>query len=112
MRIQYDVQQLRVRIDEDELAQLLAGTPLQATTIASAHWRITARLHLHDQPAPRLDGDASDWTLHLPAADLRALAARLPSRDGLDYLLPVDNGDPLRLLVDVDVHDSRRRRAS
>jgi hypothetical protein len=111
MRVQCQDQHLRVRIDEGELALLLAGGTVAGATAGGGAFRMRYALAVAEAGLPRLDGEAADWRLTLPAAPVRELAARLPSRDGLRFELPgADGGAPLELLFDVDVRDSTRRR--
>lgn len=108
MRVQQQSQSLRLRIDEAELARLLAGDAVQNETC----WpdgRIERQRLI---PAEQLDWQRNDdgWCVTLPAFEVRALAARLPSRDGLSWEMPVPGGEILRILFDVDVRDSTRKR--
>lgn len=108
MKVQLQDQTLRLRIDEAELAQLLDGVSVGNRT----HWPDgkveDQRLVLGDAHGWRRDVDG--WQVVLNNADVRAFAARLPSRDGLEVTLPVPGGEPLQLLFDVDVRDSVRHR--
>jgi hypothetical protein len=108
MRVQLEGQTLRLRIDENELAQLLAGndamnqTHLPDGRTEVQHLRLAAQLGWQR--------DDAHWHIHLPEAEVRALSTRLPSRDGLHFDLPAPNGGNLQLLFDVDVRDSARKR--
>jgi hypothetical protein len=108
MRVQLEGQTLRLRIDEAELAQLLAGgdamnrTYLPDGRAEEQHIRLAAQLGWQ-----RND---THWHIHLPEAEVRALSTRLPSRDGLHFDLPTPDGSNLQLLFDVDVRDSARKR--
>ncbi|MFC4761956.1 hypothetical protein [Dyella koreensis] len=108
MKIQLQEQTLRLRIDEAELAQLLAGTSVSNQT----HWpdgRVEHhQLTLGGRAGWQRDGDG--WRVTLSDTEVRAFAARLPSRDGLSLTLPVPGAEPLQLLFDVDVRDSVRHR--
>jgi hypothetical protein len=111
MKVQQQGQALRLRIDEAELAQLLAGTAVSNQT----QWpdgRVERQwLVLGDGHGWQRDDDG--WRMTLDDAEVRALAARLPSRDGLPLSLPVQGGEPLQVVFDVDVRDSvRQRRAN
>ncbi|HET7268660.1 MAG TPA: hypothetical protein VFJ15_11175 [Oleiagrimonas sp.] len=108
MRVQSKQQTLRLRIDEPELERLLAGEVLDNPTTWPDGGISHQQLALADQPDwQRID---DGWRLQLVADDVRALASRLPSRDGLTVELPTAGGTPLIAQFDVDVRDSTRRR--
>ncbi len=110
MKLQFDGQQLRVRIDEDELAVLLRGDAVDAATHAGDAFALCLSLQLHAQAEARIDGPAGRCQLHLPEAAVRELAARLPTREGLQFNVPASApASTLALLFDVDVRDSARR---
>lgn len=110
MKLQFDGQQLRVRIDEDELGALLRGDAVNAVTQAGEAFALHLALQLHAQVEARLEGPAERCQLHLPDAAVRELAARLPTREGLKFNVPGSAPDKaLALLFDVDVRDSARR---
>ena len=108
MRVQLEAQTLRLRIDEAELAQLLAGGDAGNRTVLPDGRTEIQQIRL----AAKLGWQRDDahWRIELPEADVRALSARLPSRDGLQFDLPTANGGSLQLLFDVDVRDSARKR--
>lgn len=110
MKLQFDRQQLRVRIDEDELATLLGGGEVSLATHAGEAFVLRCTLQLHAHEAARLEGPATQCHLHLPEAAVRDLASRLPTRDGLQFSISGhEQTEPLRLLFDVDIRDSARR---
>lgn len=110
MKLQIQGQQLRWRIDEAELATLLAGEPVGDTTglPGARDWRRALQLVSGDAPCLQCDDD--HWLLTLPRAPVERLAQSLPSRDGLSFALMLGNGTPLELRFDVDIRDSRRQR--
>jgi len=108
MKVQLDGQHLRLRIDEDELARLLAGEAIIALTNFAGHFRVNATLRIDGRALPALEGDAGDWRFILPENEVRALMARLPTRDGLVWTLS-SGSRALELRFDVDVRDSARR---
>lgn len=111
MKWQIDGQKLRVRIDEDELAILLAGDMLETRTQFATAFALRCALGLVPGADVALSGAADAWRIGLPDATVRAHAARLPTREGLRFALPgKGDGDTLELLFDVDVRDSVRRR--
>lgn len=111
MKLQIEGQKLRVRIDEDELASLLDGHPLRSKTRFADAFSMQVELSLGGGDGASLSGQADAWRIALPAAAVREHAARLPTREGLRYVVQerVD-GVALELLFDVDVRDSVRRR--
>ena len=113
MKLQIEGQHLRVRIDEDELARLLAGESIYAHTRFAEAFAMGFELQLVDAEAAKLTGQAEAWNIALPEAAVREHASRLPTRDGLRFLLPGHSTeDAITLLFDVDVRDSVRRRRS
>ncbi len=111
MKLQIQAQHLRVRVDEDELAQLLAGETVMGTTLFGEAFSMKYALRLVAQPQAELGGTSDAWELILPEMPVREHAARLPTREGLRFLMPTGtDSDPLELLFDVDVRDSVRRR--
>lgn len=113
MKLQIEGQHLRVRINEDELARLLAGQPLDARTQFARAFAIGIALRLTPHDTATFSGRPDDWQISLPDATVREHAARLPTREGLRFPL-AGNGDAdaLELLFDVDVRDSVKRRRS
>lgn len=108
MKVQQQEQALRLRIDEAELAQLLAGSTVGNRTQWPDGRVEHQRLALAGSHGWRRDDDG--WRMTLADAEVRALAARLPSREGLSLSLPVASGQPLQVVFDVDVRDSVRQR--
>lgn len=107
MKVQLLGQSLRLRLDEDELAALLAGAVVaNETALAGAALRQTLRL---GPGGPAVEAAPGDWAFTLPEAEVRAYAARLPSREGLAFRLG-EGGAALALAFEVDVRDSVRRR--
>ena len=111
MKLQIEAQHLRIRIDENELAQLLAGNVLARHTQFAKAFMMHFTLRLQPGAEPVLAGQADAWQIGLPETAVREHAARLPTREGLRYLLPGEcDIDALELLFDVDVRDSVRKR--
>lgn len=113
MKLQIEAQKLRVRVDEEELARLLAGARVESHTRFAAAFHMQVALTLTPQADASLDGQPQAWLIALPLSAVRAHAASLPNREGLHFTLAgaVDE-PPLELLFDVDVRDSARRRRS
>lgn len=108
MRVQLENQTLRLRIDETELAQMLAGGIAENRTRLPDGRHEIQQIRLASQTGWQRE-DAR-WCIELPDAEVRALSARLPSRDGLHFDLPTPDGGTLQILFDVDVRDSARKR--
>lgn len=110
MKVQLQDQAMRLRLDEAELARLLAGDSVENLTRfgGGGGWGTAVSLHGGEQ-AVLLDG-GTDCRLVLPRTAVEALAARLPCRDGLAFPLYLDDGTTLQLQFDVDVRDSVRQR--
>ena len=113
MKFQIEGQKLRVRIDEEELARLLAGEALKTRTGFADAFAIDFAVRATQGNGATFLGQVDAWQIGLPDAALREHAARLPTREGLSYTLAgKDAGDTLQLLFDVDVRDSVRHRRS
>ncbi|HIE5355212.1 TPA: hypothetical protein ACXNP2_003924 [Stenotrophomonas maltophilia] len=110
MKVQLQRQSMRLRVDEEELAALLAGDSLENLTRfgGTGGWGTALSLHGGDQ-AVLLDG-GTVCRLVLPRDAVQGLAARLPSRDGLEFSIALDDDSSLQLQFDVDVRDSMRQR--
>ena len=111
MKIQIQPRALRVRLDEREFAQLLAGAPIvqQLELGGGVGLRHSVELVADDRPV--LLATHEHWRLQLPREAVRAYGQRLPCREGMEFTLPLDPGQaPLRLTFDVDVRDSIRQR--
>ncbi|RMH93785.1 hypothetical protein EBB59_03835 [Lysobacter pythonis] len=102
MKVQLTDKALRWRIDERELAALLAGDPVSLAPCAGA-LGLACLLALSDDDTPRFDPTAGRWSLRLPRALVEAHVATLPSREGVR----VDIG-ALSFLFEVDVRESVR----
>lgn len=111
MKVQIQQQAVRIRVDESELNRLVAGGCVENRTQLSGHvvWQQCVALHELAQPCLAASGQRLD--IALPRQEVLALQARLPSRDGLQFLIP-DAGASLTLQFDVDVRDSVRQRGA
>ncbi|RDS80758.1 hypothetical protein DWU98_12420 [Dyella monticola] len=108
MRVQLEGQSLRLRIDEAELESLLAGHPIENRTVWPDGRTEIQQIDLTARIGWLRKGDV--WHVRLPEPEVRALAARLPSREGLQFSLATPDGGTLQVLFDVDVRDSTRKR--
>lgn len=109
MKVQLQGQALRLRIDERELALLLQGeTVVNQTRLDDVHaWSQSLRLEAGD--VARLAHGGDGLHLALPRREVEALRARLPSREGLEFLVG-QGAWRLEIRFDVDVRDSVRER--
>lgn len=110
MKLQFEGQKLRLRIDEDELATLLAGASVHAHTRVADAFDMACTVRLSEAGDASVEGAAGNWFVHLPQALVRELATRLPTRDGLSFeVVARDAANNLSLQFDIDVRDSARR---
>ena len=106
MKVQLQDDALRVRLDEAELAQLLAGRSPCLRTPSGTGTLFALRVEL--APAFAFEpGDA--WRLALPDATVRAWADTLPRRDALSFAV-AGGANGLRVDFEVDARDSRKVR--
>ena len=110
MKLQIQGQSLRFRIDEAELAQLLAGAALVNSTELGAGQSFRQSLRLKGIAAPALAISPESWDLTLPEEVVRAYVTQLPCRAALHLELPLPEGRALSVHFEVDVRDSVRRR--
>ena len=110
MKVQLQDQSVRLRLDEAELARLLAGESVENMTRFGGieGWGMAVSLHGGEQSV-LLDG-GTFCRLVLPRSAVEALAGRLPCRDGLPFDIALEDGSQLQLQFDVDVRDSVRQR--
>ncbi|URX64414.1 hypothetical protein KR767_10365 [Luteibacter anthropi] len=110
MRVQLEDDTIRVRIDEDELAELLDDVALLGSTAFGKAFTMRYAIDATGRDTCVLDGTAHEWTLEIPRVQLLALKERLPSKDGLVFDIPGLDTVATKVLFDVDVKDSLRRR--
>lgn len=108
MRVQLQDQSLRLRVDEAELARLLAGGTVCNITRWPDGEASREQLFLGSDDAWRRNDGG--WCMMLTDSLVRELAARLPTREGLHVDIAVPDSAPLKVLFDVDVRDSAHRR--
>ncbi|UPG85178.1 hypothetical protein L2Y94_17985 [Luteibacter aegosomatis] len=111
MRVQLENDTIRIRVDEDELAELLGDVALLGSTAFGRAFTMRYAIDATDGEVS-LDGSAHEWRLEVPRAQLLELKSRLPSKDGLVFEISGNNTAATRVLFDVDVKDSLRRRKS
>lgn len=112
MKLQIQGQLWRLRIDEDELQRLRDGDVLASASILPGDLALRFLLRCFPETQARVTRDDDVWKIALPQSTVEAYAGKLPSRDGIDFTLPADAGGVFRLLFEVDVRDSMRRRSA
>lgn len=111
MKLQIEGQTLRFRIDEAELARLLAGDSVSAHTFLTDGGTFGQSIALADISEPLLSFDPGIWKLVLPQAEVATYSERLPCREGLAFALSGEEaGKTLQIAFEVDVRDSVRQR--
>ncbi|MCB1561716.1 MAG: hypothetical protein KDI75_11595 [Xanthomonadales bacterium] len=110
MKLRVQEQCLRVRVDEEELKQLLQGRELALQLDFGATNRFGFRLSLHDGSHPDLQLDGLRWSLKLPARKVKDYAECLPTRDPLSFPISASPGGSAIVQFEVDVRDSLRHR--
>ncbi|MET0934973.1 MAG: hypothetical protein ABWX83_03235 [Luteibacter sp.] len=110
MRVQLENDTIRVRIDEDELAELLQDVALIGSTAFGTVFTMRYAVDATDAPTCALAGHAHEWRLEVPRAALEELRSRLPSKDGLVFDIPGNDTVATTVRFEVDVKDSLRRR--
>ncbi|KGM52295.1 hypothetical protein N792_04065 [Lysobacter concretionis Ko07 = DSM 16239] len=111
MKLQVQAQTLRFRIDEAELAVLLAEGQAGSRTVLPQGAAFELVIKLDASAAPTLDVAPGVWRLVLPRDAVVAYVDTLPCREGLAFELPLEAGDQrLTLAFEVDVRDSVRAR--
>lgn len=106
MKLQIQGDTLRFRIDEAELAHLLAGELLHNSTQIAVDRYFSQSLGVHAGAEPLLQVSPETWQVLLPRDRVRDYIARLPCRDALAFELPVADAVALMLQFEVDVRDS------
>lgn len=106
MKLQIQSNTLRLRIDERELSELLAGSTLEL--VLHANRKPLLELQVALAAELQFDSESSHWRLQLSETELRAYIETLPRRDALSLAL----ADDLSLDFEVDVRDSIRERGA
>lgn len=111
MKVQLQHQSVRIRLDEDELAKLLAGEALGNLTRFGLAPPWTLLLQLGTKDTAEITYKGTTPLVVLPAALIHAYRDRLPCRDGLAFQLEQGH-ETLHLQFDVDIRDSMRQRGA
>ncbi|WP_213949701.1 hypothetical protein [Luteibacter sp. dw_328] len=112
MRVQLENDTVRVRIDEDELGELLGNIALLGSTAFGKAFVMRYSVDATEAASCTLEGNAHEWRLKVPVTELAALQSRLPSKEGLVFDIPGYDTVATTVRFDVDVKDSLRRRRS
>ena len=110
MRVQLENDTIRVRIDEDELGELLDNVALLGSTAFGTVFTMRYAIDATGRDTWELSGNAHEWRLEVPRGALADLRSRLPSKDGLEFQIPGHDTVATTVRFDVDVKDSLRRR--
>lgn len=104
MKAQFAPGVLRVRVDRLEFERLRSGEAVRLDCAGAAAVEV--------RQGDRLSVEATRGEVHLrlPAGELDALGARLPSREGIEATIGLA-GRMLRLAFEVDVRDGRAGRS-
>lgn len=112
MKLQLQGQRMRLRLDEAELARLLAGEAIVNATELGTGLRCCQSLRLHADAQPSLQATPGEWHVGLPDAAVRDYVQRLPCREALEFALACDDNAVLMLHFEVDVRDSLQLRGA
>lgn len=112
MKLQLQGQRLRLRVDEAELARLLAGEEIVNATQLGPGSRFCQSLRLHADTRPMFQSFQGEWRVSLPEASVRGYEKLLPCREALGFQLDCDGGAELSLRFEVDVRDSLQLRGA
>ena len=112
MKLQLQGQRMRLRVDEAELARLLAGEAIVNATELGPGSRFSQSLRLHADAQPTLQATPGEWQVGLPGAAVRDYVQRLPCREALEFALACDGNAAVSLHFEVDVRDSLQLRGA
>ena len=114
MKLQLQGQNVRLRVDEAELARLLAGENVVNRIVLGAAIEFRQTLCLGTgkdaSTAPSLDVRDGGWDVALPREAVEAYAGQLPCRHALAFELGLGAGEAVELNFEVDVRDSLQAR--
>jgi hypothetical protein len=105
MKLNLDVDRIRLRICEAELERLMSDAVVEQQWVCPDGTTAHCVLELMaDASTARCDGDLMRLRVMLPREAFLTFAAERPRRDGYTF-----THDRLRIDVEVDVRDSHRR---
>lgn len=107
MKVSFSDQELRLRVQHDELRRLLSGETVSTAVVAPGfNWTVALRTADAFSFVAR-NGCAE---CQLPAAALQGLANTSPSREGLRFEVPGQGAAALGVSFDVDIRSGPSRR--
>ena len=110
MKLQLQGQSVRVRVDEAELARLMAGETVVNQTLLGGATGFSQSLLLGLDQTPVLAVRDGAWQVVLPRSAMVDYVEQLPSRHPLSFELDMDGGTLVSLDFEVDVRDSLQAR--
>lgn len=110
MKLQLQGQSMRLRIDEAELARLMAGETVINETLLGSATNFSQSLLLGKEQTPTLAVRDDAWQVILPISAMVDYVEQLPCRHPLSFELVMGGGTPVSLDFEVDVRDSLQAR--
>lgn len=110
MKLQLQGQGMRLRVDEAELARLLAGETVVNRIALGVAVEFSQWLALGARTKPSLVVVDGNWHVELPRSAIEAYAGQLPCRHALGFELDLGGVDMVGLDFEVDVRDSLKAR--
>lgn len=110
MKLQVQGQGVRLRVDEAEFAQLLAGKTLVNRIMLGAAAEFAQSLALAASDMPSLVVVDGSWRVELPRDAVEAYAGQLPCRHALGFELDLWGTEVVGMDFEVDVRDSMKKR--
>jgi hypothetical protein len=110
MKLQVQGQGVRLRVDEAELARLLAGKTVINRTMLGAAVEFAQSLALGASTTPSLVVVDGSWHVELPRDAVNAYAGQLPCRHALAFELNLGGAEVVGMDFEVDVRDSMKMR--
>ncbi|MGV8922095.1 MAG: hypothetical protein ACOH1L_01930 [Thermomonas sp.] len=118
MKLQVQGQRVRLRVDEAELARLLAGETVANRTLLGATTEFSQWLVLcpgsgaseGTSSTPSLVVRDGGWHVALPRDAVEAYAGHLPCRHALGFELDLGGAEVVGVDFEVDVRDSLKAR--
>lgn len=103
MKLQAQIQSLRLRVDEAELAELLAAAVLHLRLGPESDPLLVLRVELGDtlqfETGP-------EWWLQLPREAIEDYLQTLPNKAACRFVLDPEAAEPVQIDFEVDVRDS------